>query len=100
MLICSSAGRSDYSVGRLRIGIFSHKLGRVVLTLWSLSSLFCVSPNRIFTRSDVYQVFMIGVAVRSRLQLVPRIFSRGRGVIPSLAGLGEQSCQRSYQFGM
>jgi hypothetical protein len=35
------------------------------------------------------------------LQLVPRNFSRGRGVIPSLAGLGEQSCQRSYyQFGM
>jgi hypothetical protein len=36
-----------------------------------------------------------------KLQLVPRNFSRGRGVIPSLAGLGEQSCQRSYyQFGM
>jgi hypothetical protein len=35
------------------------------------------------------------------VQLVPRIFSRGRGFIPSLAGLGEQSCQRSYyQFGM
>jgi hypothetical protein len=32
---------------------------------------------------------------------VPRNFSHGRGVVPSLAGLGEQSCQRSYyQFGM
>jgi hypothetical protein len=27
------------------------------------------------------------------LLLVPRNFSRGRGVIPSLAGLGEQSAQ-------
>jgi hypothetical protein len=33
--------------------------------------------------------------------LVPRNFSRGRGVIPSLAEQGEQSCQRGYyQFGM
>jgi hypothetical protein len=33
--------------------------------------------------------------------LVPRNFSRGRGVIPSLAERGEQSCQRGYcQFGM
>jgi hypothetical protein len=32
---------------------------------------------------------------------VPRNFSRGRGVIPSLAERGEQSCQRGYyQFGM
>jgi hypothetical protein len=36
-----------------------------------------------------------------RLLLVPRNSSRGRGVIPSLAGLGEQSCRRGYyQFGM
>jgi hypothetical protein len=35
------------------------------------------------------------------VQLVPGNFSSGRGVIPSLAGLGEQSCQRGYyQFGM
>jgi hypothetical protein len=33
--------------------------------------------------------------------LVPRNFSRGRGVIPSLAERGAQSCQREYyQFGM
>jgi hypothetical protein len=33
--------------------------------------------------------------------LMPRNFSRGRGVIPSLAEQGEQSCQRGYyQFGM
>jgi hypothetical protein len=33
--------------------------------------------------------------------LVPRNFSRGRGVIPSLAKRGEQSCQHGYfQFGM
>jgi hypothetical protein len=32
---------------------------------------------------------------------VPRNFSRGRGVVPSLAERGEQSCQRGYyQFGM
>jgi hypothetical protein len=35
------------------------------------------------------------------LLLVPCNFSRGRGVIPSLAERGEQSCQRGYyQFGM
>jgi hypothetical protein len=35
------------------------------------------------------------------LLLVPRNFSRGRGVIPSLAERGAQSCQRGYfQFGM
>jgi hypothetical protein len=35
------------------------------------------------------------------LQLVPGNFGSGRGVIPSLAGLEEQSCQRGYyQFGM
>jgi hypothetical protein len=35
------------------------------------------------------------------LQLVPRNFSRGGGVIPSLAERGEQTCQRGYfQFGM
>jgi hypothetical protein len=33
--------------------------------------------------------------------LVPHNFSRGRGVIPSLAERGEQSCQCGYyQFGM
>jgi hypothetical protein len=38
--------------------------------------------------------------LKHKVQLVPRIFSRGRGVLPSLAGLGEQSGQRSYyQFG-
>jgi hypothetical protein len=30
-----SGGRSNYSVGRLHIGIFSRKLGRVVLTYLS-----------------------------------------------------------------
>jgi hypothetical protein len=46
-------------------------------------------------------LFIIIILSGVRLQLVPRIFSRGRGVIPSLAGLGEQSCQLSYyQFGM
>jgi hypothetical protein len=35
MLICFSGGRSNYRVGRLRIRIFLHKLGRVVLTLLS-----------------------------------------------------------------
>jgi hypothetical protein len=35
------------------------------------------------------------------LLLVPRNFSRGRGVVPSLAERGEQSFQRGYfQFGM
>jgi hypothetical protein len=35
------------------------------------------------------------------LLLVPRNFSRGRGVIPSLAERGEQSCQHGYyQFEM
>jgi hypothetical protein len=37
----------------------------------------------------------------AKVLLVPRNFSRGRGVIPSLAERGEQSCQRGYyQFGM
>jgi hypothetical protein len=36
-----------------------------------------------------------------KVMLVPRNFSRGRGVIPSLAEREEQSCQRGYyQFGM
>jgi hypothetical protein len=35
------------------------------------------------------------------LLLVPRNFSRGRGVVPSLVERGEQSCQHGYyQFGM
>jgi hypothetical protein len=39
--------------------------------------------------------------LKQPLLLVPRNFSRGRGVIPSLAERGEQSCQRGYyQFGM
>jgi hypothetical protein len=33
--MCFSGGRSNYSVGRLRIWIFFHKLGRVFLTLLS-----------------------------------------------------------------
>jgi hypothetical protein len=38
---------------------------------------------------------------RGRILLVPRNFSRGRGVIPSLAERGAQSCQRGYcHFGM
>jgi hypothetical protein len=37
----------------------------------------------------------------TKLLLVSRNFSRGRGVVPSLAERGEQSCQRGYyQFGM
>jgi hypothetical protein len=38
---------------------------------------------------------------RRYVLLVPRNFSRGRKVIPSLAEREEQSCQRGYfQFGM
>jgi hypothetical protein len=43
----------------------------------------------------------VALAMKHQLQLVPGNFSSGRGVVPSLAGLGEQSCQRGYfQFGM
>jgi hypothetical protein len=41
------------------------------------------------------------IVKKLQLLLVPRNFSRGRAVIPSLAERGEQSCQRGYyQFGM
>jgi hypothetical protein len=43
----------------------------------------------------------LDVYLWGHLLLVPRNFSRGRGVITSLAERGEQSCQRGYyQFGM
>jgi hypothetical protein len=59
VLICFPGGRSNYSVGRLRIGNFFHKLGRVVLTLLSSCGTYTQSPNRLFTWSDVYQVFLM-----------------------------------------
>jgi hypothetical protein len=43
----------------------------------------------------------IPAPIRRRVLSVPRNFSRGRGVIPSLAEREEQSCQHGYyQFGM
>jgi hypothetical protein len=47
------------------------------------------------------QMFYNSIELSSHILLVPGNFSRGRGVIPSLAERGEQSCQRGYyQFGM
>jgi hypothetical protein len=38
----------------------------------------------------------VAVVKPAHILLVPRNFSRGRGVVPSLAKRGEQSCQRGY----
>jgi hypothetical protein len=61
---------------------------------------WCLLKHRdVFFFYYLYHIFPISAI--NHLLLVPRNFSRGRGVVPSLAERGEQSCQRGYyQFEM